>query len=321
MVELPVPAHRNFYGYGPTPPQARWPGGARVAVSLVLNVEEGSEQAVTRGDPVNEHVYDMIESIEGLPNLTMESHFDYGTRAGYWRIVRVLEQYQATCTVNACAEALALSPWLARDAVARGFEISAHGYRWLSPKRMSEAEEREFIHRAVRTIADVCGVRPVGWHTRCPHTPNTRRLLIEEGGFVYDNDAYDDDLPSLINLGDRQHVVLPYSLDTNDMRFQRPEAGFVLAQDFAEYVIDAFDWLWEEGATTPRMMTVGLHIRTIGRPARIWGLDRFLRHVRDRGGAWIARRDEIARHWLRVHGRAAATASREPVPPPRDASK
>jgi len=159
-----------------------------------------------------------------------------------------------------------------------------------------------------KTIADACGVRPIGWHTRSPHTPNTRRLLIAEGGFLYDSDAYDDDLPYLLDVGGgRQHVVLPYSLDTNDMRCQRPEAGFVRAQDFADYVIDAFDWLWDEGATSPRMMTVGLHLRTIGRPGRIAGLDRVLRHIRGKGGAWIARRDEIARHWLRVHGRASAT--------------
>jgi allantoinase len=241
--------------------------------------------------------------VTGDPNPTMESHFDYGTRAGYWRIARVLEHYGATCTLNACAEALALSPWLGRDALGRGFEISCHGYRWLSAKGMGEAEEREWIHRAVKTIAEACGVRPVGWHTRCPHSPNTRRLLIEEGGFIYDSDAYDDDLPWILDAGGgRQHVVLPYSLDTNDMRFQRPEAGFVRAKDFAEYVIDAFDWLWEEGATAPKMMTIGLHLRTIGRPARIWGLDRVLRHIRDKGGAWIARREDIARHWLKVHG-------------------
>jgi allantoinase len=307
MPPFEVPAHRNLAGYGAHPPHPHWPDGARVAVSLVVNVEEGSEQAVSRGDAVNEHIYDMIDVIAGGPNLTMESHFDYGTRAGYWRIARVLERYGATCTVNACAEALALSPWLGRDAVARGFEIASHGYRWLSPRAMSEDEEREWIHLAVKTIADACGVRPVGWHTRCPHTPNTRRLLVEEGGFLYDSDAYDDDLPYLLEFDGRPHVVLPYSLDTNDMRCQRPEAGFVRAQDFADYVIDAFDWLWSEGASAPKMMTVGLHLRTIGRPARIAGLDRVLRHLQAKGGAWIARRDEIARHWLRL-GRGAGAA-------------
>lgn len=303
MPPLIVPPHRNFIGHGQHPLHAQWPGGARVAVSLVLNVEEGSEQAISRGDPVNEHVYDMIDVVAGVPNPTMESHFDYGPRAGYWRIVRVLEKYGATCTVNACAEALALSPWLGKDALARGYEISCHGYRWLSPRGTSEAQERDWIDRAVKTIADACGVRPIGWHTRGPHTPNTRRLLIEEGGFLYDSDAYDDDLPYLVDAGDRQHVVLPYSLDTNDMRFQRPDSAFVCARNFAEYVTDAFNWLWEEGQTTPKMMTIGLHIRTIGRPARIWGLDRVLAHIREKGSTWIARRDEIARHWLRVHGK------------------
>lgn len=293
---------RDLRGYGEHPPHAAWPNGARVAVSLVLNVEEGSERSVSRGDERNETVYDMVEDIVGTPNLTMESHFDYGTRAGYWRIVRVLEQFGAKCTLNACAEALQLSPWLAKDAVDRGYEISCHGYRWETHVHMTEAEERERIGRAVETIRRACGVRPVGWHTRCPHTPNTRRLLVEEGGFHYDSDAYDDDLPRIEAISGRFHVVLPYSLDTNDMRFQRPEAGFVRAKDFADYVNDAFDWLWKEGEDAPKMMTVGLHLRTIGRPGRIAGLDRVLRHMKEAGKVWFARRDEIARHWLKVHG-------------------
>lgn len=298
------PFHRDFRGYGAHPPHANWPNGARVAVSLVLNIEEGSERAVSRGDERNEHVYDMIEDIRAAPNLTMESHFDYGPRAGYWRIVQVLEHYGAACTLNACAEALRLTPWLGHDALARGYEISCHGYRWESPLGLSEDAERRWIADAVRTLREACGERPVGWHSRCPHTPNTRRLLIEEGGFLYDSDAYDDDLPRLIKIAgrDRPHVILPYSLDTNDMRFQRPEAGFVRAQDFADYVCDAFDWLWEEGATAPKMMTIGLHVRTIGRPGRIAGLDRVLGHMRTKGSVWFARRDDIARHWLREHG-------------------
>jgi peptidoglycan/xylan/chitin deacetylase (PgdA/CDA1 family) len=155
---------------------------------------------------------------------------------------------------------------------------------------MNEGQERERIARAVETIRAVSGVRPIGWHTRCPHTPNTRRLLVEEGGFLYDSDAYDDDLPRIVTLAGRSHVVLPYSLDTNDMRFQRPEAGFIRASDFADYVCDAFDWLWKEGETVPKMMTVGLHLRTIGRPGRIAGLDRVLRHMNKAGKVWFARR-------------------------------
>jgi peptidoglycan/xylan/chitin deacetylase (PgdA/CDA1 family) len=289
--------HRDLYGYGPSPPRVTWPGGARVAVSFVLNIEEGSEQRTTRGDPVNESVYDMIDLRNDGPNLTMESHFDYGARAGYWRIARVLERFGATCTVNACAEALELTPWIARDCVDRGYEISCHGERWLTHAGMSREEERASIRRSVARIAAVAGVRPVGWHTRCPHTEHTRELLVEEGGFLYDSDAYDDDLPSIVQVRNQRHVVLPYSLDTNDMRFQRPDSPFVTAKAFAEYVNDAFDCLWREGEDVPRMMTIGLHTRTIGRPARIAGLEAVLEHMAARGGAWITTRAAIAEHW------------------------
>jgi len=226
-------------------------------------------------------------------------------------IVRVLEQHDAPCTLNACAEALALSPWLARDALARGYEISCHGDRWQTPLGMSEAAERAWIAKAIATIEQVAGVRPRGWHCRCSHTPHTRRLLVEHGGFLYDSDAYDDDLPRLVEFGGRRHVVLPYSLDTNDMRFQRPEAGFVRARDFSDYVIDAFDWLWLEGAARPKMMTIGLHLRIIGRPARIGGLDRVLAHMRAKGAVWFARRDQIAEHWLARFGGATDTTAAE----------
>ncbi|MEQ8967516.1 MAG: polysaccharide deacetylase family protein [Azospirillaceae bacterium] len=306
MVDLPpprrIPAHRNLYGYGPEPPAVGWPGGARVAVSLVLNVEEGSEQAVSRGDAVNEHVHDMVHEVRGMDDPAMESHFDYGARAGYWRIVRVLAAHGATCTINGCAEALEVTPWIARDAVARGFEIACHGDRWLAHGGLDEATERATIARAVARIERACGVRPVGWHTRCPHTLATRRLLVEEGGFTYDSDAYDDDLPSLIEVAGRPHVVLPYSLDTNDMRCQRPEAAFVTAGQFAEYVIDAFETLYEEGEAVPKMMTIGLHTRTIGRPGRIAGLQRVMAHLaaKPAGTVWFARRRDIADHW-RAH--------------------
>lgn len=302
-IDHPLPHHRNLVGYGPNPPDAAWPGGARVAVSLVLNLEEGSEQALTHGDERNEHVYDMVETMNDAPNLTMESHFDYGSRAGYWRIVRILERYGATCTVNACAEAVERNPAIAADALARGYEMSCHGERWLSHIRMTAAEEAASIRNAVRRIEAVCGVRPTGWHTRCPHTPHTRRLLIEEGGFLYDSDAYDDDLPYVFPDAPRPYLIVPYSLDTNDMRFQRPDSPFITARHFAEYVNDAFDCLHAEGATAPKMMTIGLHTRTIGRPSRSRGLEMVLAHMASapRGSVWFATRAEIARHWLKVH--------------------
>ena len=297
--------HRNLYGYGEHPPHAQWPDGARVAVSLVLNIEEGSERTITRGDDRNELIYEMIQDPGTEPDLAMESHFDYGARAGYWRIARVLRKHGATCTLNLCAEALERTPWIAEDGLAHGYEFGCHGDRWASPVGLSEHKEAATIARAVARIRKVAGVRPVGWHSRCPHTPNTRRLLVEEGGFIYDSEAYDDDLPYILEVSGRQHVVVPYSLDTNDMRFQRPDSSFVRARDFSDYVIDAFDWLWDEGETTPKMMTIGLHTRIIGRPARIAGLDRVLAHIRNKGCAWIARRDEIARHWLATHGGGA----------------
>ena len=216
----------------------------------------------------------------------------------------VARTHGATCTLNLCAEALERTPWIAEDGLAHGYEFGCHGDRWASPVGLSEHEEAATIARAVARIRKVAGVRPVGWHSRCPHTPNTRRLLVEEGGFIYDSEAYDDDLPYILEVSGRQHVVVPYSLDTNDMRFQRSDSSFARARDFSDYVIDAFDWLWEEGEATPKMMTIGLHTRIIGRPARIAGLDRVLAHIRAKGGAWIARRDEIARHWLATHGDA-----------------
>jgi peptidoglycan/xylan/chitin deacetylase (PgdA/CDA1 family) len=294
---------RDFLGYGSTPPDPRWPGGARLALSLVVNVEEGAELSVAAGDERNEAVYEAHEEVPGAPDPCMLSHFEYGTRAGYWRIAEVLERFGACATVNACARAVELSPWLARDAVRRGHEISAHGDRWERHAGMSEGEERAVIARTVRTIADAAGVRPVGWHTRSASTVNTRRLLVEEGGFLYDSDAYNDDLPYLVEVAGRPHVVLPYAFDTNDMRFG-PGGAFTLASDFAAYVIDAVDWLWREGARAPKMMSVGLHLRIIGRPGRIGGLERVLEHVTALGGVWIATRAEIARHWRALHGLA-----------------
>ena len=181
--------HRNLYGYGEYPPHAQWPDGARVAVSLVLNIEEGSECAISRGDDRNELIYDMIQEPGSAPDLAMESHFDYGARAGYWRIARVLRKHGATCTLNICAEALERTPWIAEDGLAHGYEFGCHGDRWASPVGLSEHEEAAMIARAVARIRKVAGVRPVGWHSRAPYTLNTRRLLVEEGGFIYDSEA------------------------------------------------------------------------------------------------------------------------------------
>jgi allantoinase len=303
---------RDFRGYGDAPPHPRWPGDARVAVSLVVNVEEGAELALSAGDERNESRYEVVDEVVGAVDPCMESHFEYGTRAGYWRIMALLGRFGVPATVSACARALERSPWLARDALARGHEIACHGYRWESHAGMSEAAERAVIARSVETIGRVAGVRPVGWHTRSASSVNTRRLLVEEGGFRYDSDAYDDDLPYLVQVGGRPHVVIPYSFDTNDMRFQAG-GGFTLAGDFATYVIDAFDWLWREGERAPKLMSIGLHLRIVGRPGRIGALERILEHLTARGAVWVARRDAIADHWLAIHGLEAGDGVSRPT--------
>jgi peptidoglycan/xylan/chitin deacetylase (PgdA/CDA1 family) len=291
-------ATRDFLGYGRDKPKAHWPGDARVAVSFVVNFEEGAEYAISDGDEHNEAVYEVEHALADLPDLCLDSHFEYGARAGWWRVMDVFDRYEAKATVSACGRAVERTPALARDAVGRGHEVAAHGWRWESHAGMSEADERDRIVRAVRAIANATGIRPVGWHTRSAASPNTRRLLIEEGGFLYDSDAYNDDLPYLVTLAGRSHVVLPYAFDTNDMQFQSTNR-FRGASDFADYVLDAFDWLHREGADAPKMLSIGLHLRMIGRPGRIVALDRILSALRAKGGAWIARRDEIAKHWLK----------------------
>ncbi len=294
---MPISKDRDFTGYGATPPRVRWPGDARVAVSLVLNIEEGAELALSSGDARNEAVYEVHQELIGQRDLCMESHFEYGSRAGYWRVMRLLERFGVPVTLNLCTRALEPTPWIAADAVARGHEIMCHGWRWEDQADMDEATERALIAACVEQIKAACGVRPTGWHVRSHPSVNTRRLLRQEGGFVYDSNAYHDDLPVTLRDGDRPHVILPYAFDTNDMNFFRVPR-FVQGDDFATYCINAFDWLAEEGRDVPRMMTVGLHTRIIGRPGRIAGLQRFLAHVAGSGCAWVARRDDIARCWL-----------------------
>ena len=287
---------RDLLGYAGSPPHPHWPGGARVAVSIVVNFEEGAEFSVTDGDTENEAVYEIEQPVLGQPNPAVDSHFEYGSRAGWWRIMEVLEQHKAPVTVSSSGRAVERLPLLAQDAVRRGHEISAHGWRWEGHADLGEAEERDRIARTVATIKNVTGLRPVGWHTRSPGSANTRRLLVEEGGFLYDSDAYNDDLPFFVEVAGKRHLVLPYAFDTNDMQFLHTNR-FSGASDFVSYVNDAFDCLHREGAHAPKMMSIGLHLRIIGRPGRIAALDKILGHITDRGNAWIARRIDIANHW------------------------
>lgn len=304
MTNLPggmPPATRDLAGYGRALPDPRWPGGARLAVSFVVNVEEGAELSLASGDEHNEAVPESRQLVEGHPDPCMETHFAYGSRVGLWRVLDLLERFGVKATFSCCGRAVAVTPALAAAPAASGHEISAHGWRWEMQAGMPEAVERAVIARTVAVLTEAAGTRPVGWHTKSAPSANTRRLLLEEGGFLYDSDAYDDDLPRLHGAS---HVILPYSFDTNDMRFA-PGQGFVQAEDFSRYCIGAFDWLLREGATQPRMMSIGLHLRTIGKPGRIRGLELLLEHVTRSPDVWIARRVDIARHWRALMGVAA----------------
>ncbi|WP_439573866.1 polysaccharide deacetylase family protein [Phreatobacter sp.] len=294
---VPPPAtDRDFRGYGTTPPRIRWPDDARLAVSVVVNIEEGAELSIGAGDEANEFIYEAVERVEGVRDLCMESHYEYGTRRGWPRIRKALADHGIPATLNACGRAIALSPWLAEEAVADGHEVSCHGWRWERHVHMDEPTERQAIARTVDAIAGAAGSPPVGWHTRSATSINTRRLLMEHGGFLYDSNAYNDDCPFLHHDGDRDLVILPYAFDTNDMRFQ-PGGGFVQGEDFARYCIAAFERLYAEGADEPRMLSIGLHLRIIGRPGRMAGLTMLLDYLAARPGVWFARRDAIAHHW------------------------
>lgn len=292
---------RNFKGYWESAPQSPWPNGARVAVSIVINVEEGAELSVSDGDRTNENVYEAFEDVVGRGNPCMESHFGYGPRRGYRRIINVLDQYSVPATFSTCGRAAVRLPWMMNDIVQRGHEVSCHGWLWETHSAKSAEAERNIISRTHSALTDITGVAPVGWHTRSASSPITRRLLLEHGGFLYDSDAYDDDLPYVERHEDKLHVVLPYAFDTNDMRF-RPGGAFVQAEDFTRYCAAAFDRLWKEGEQEARMLSIGLHLRTMGRAARIHGLEALLEHMTTRGELWFATRKQIAHCWRSAMG-------------------
>ena len=290
---------RDLVGYGAAPPDPRWPGGARVALSLVLNYEEGGERTPLDGDPAAEaFLHEVIGAppTEGRRNLNVESMFEYGSRVGFWRVHRVLTSHKAATTVFAVGQALERNPAAARAMVDAGWEVASHGWRWIDYLELPEDEERAHMRRSIEAIERVCGTRPVGWYTG-RGSEATRRLVVEEGGFLYDADSYADELPYWVDVAGRDHLVVPYTLDANDFKFLLAN-GFVTAADFAEYLVDALDVLRAEGG---RMLSVGLHCRIVGRPGRIGGLDRFLRHVHECGDVWVATRADIARHWHAEH--------------------
>jgi allantoinase len=298
---------RDLIGYGCNPPDPDWPGGARVALNFVLNIEEGSEYSIGNGDGFSEATLTEIGESwvpRGDRDLAAEAMFEYGSRVGVWRVLRLFQERGLPLTIFGCAMALERNPPLAQAIRDNGYDVCCHGWRWVEHFRLPEAEEREHIRRAVASLQKTVGERPLGWYCRYGPGVNTRRLLVEEGGFLYDSDMYNDELPYYLDVGGKTHLIVPYSLTNNDVKFAR--GGFATAADYAAFHTDAFDFLCAEGATAPKMMSVGLHARLIGHPARAAGLARFLDHVARQRQAWICRRIDIARHWLTRHPPEAA---------------
>lgn len=293
---------RDMVGYGRTPPHADWPGGARIAVQFVVNYEEGGELNVLHGDATSEYLLSEIvgaQPLEGVRHMNMESLYEYGSRAGFWRLHRLFTERNLPVTVYAVAMATARNPEAAAAMTEAGWEIASHGYRWIDYQHMPKDEEREHIRLAVAVQEEVTGQRPLGIYQGKP-SPNTRRLVVEEGGFLYDADSYADELPYWVTDYGRPHLVVPYTLDANDMRFATAQ-GFNSGDQFFTYLRDAFDVLYEEGAARPKMLSVGLHCRLAGRPGRAAALARFLDYVQGHDAAWVCRRIDIARHWHERH--------------------
>ena len=293
---------RDLIGYGANPPHPQWPNGARLALQIVLNYEEGAENSVLHGDAASETFLSEIigaEAYAGVRHKSMESLYEYGSRAGLWRLLRIFRERDIRVTVFGVAMALQRNPEAVRAMLEDGHEIASHGWRWVNYQFVDEEIERSHIKLAVDAITDLTGSPPLGWYTG-RDSPNTRRLVVEHGGFLYDADSYSDDLPYWEEVDGKPHLVVPYTLDANDMRFATSQ-GFNTGEQFFSYLRDTFDLLYREGETAPKMMSVGLHCRLIGRPGRAGALERFLDHVRQHDGVWICRRVEIARHWYDRH--------------------
>ena len=310
MTEPSTPYPRDLAGYGRHVPHAQWPGGARIAVQFVLNYEEGGENSVLHGDAGSEQFLSEMFNPASFParHMSMESLYEYGSRAGVWRILREFEKRRLPLTVFGVSMALQRHLELTTALKELGHEIACHGWRWISYQSMDEATERAHMRVAIETIQQLTGERPLGWYTG-RDSPNTRRLVADYGGFEYDSDYYGDDLPFWMPLiksdgSTLQRLIVPYALDTNDMRFASMQ-GFNTGDHFYSYLKDAFDVLYEEGdplgLDRPKMLSIGMHCRLLGRPGRLRALQRFLDHVQQHEQVWITRRIDIARHWATVH--------------------
>jgi len=297
MSDTPYP--RDLIGYGANPPQVRWPGEAAIVVSLVLNYEEGGENCVLHGDAASEAVLTDVgaEALPGARNLNVESIFEYGSRVGFWEVFRQIRSRHLPATVFAVGMALERNPEAAAALSSSDWEVACHGQRWIDYQRIAVEIERDHMARNVEVITRLIGRSPVGWYTGRP-SPNTRRLVVESGGFLYDSDAYSDDLPYWTRVEGRPHLIVPYAFDTNDSRLQRG-GDFARGKDYFSYCRDAFDWLYAQGRSgRPRMLSLGLHGRIIGRPGRMGALARLLDHIQSHEEVHFCTREAIARHWI-----------------------
>jgi putative urate catabolism protein len=294
---------RDHVGYGQVPPSVTWPGGARLAVQFALNYEEGGELSPLNGDETSEPFMNEVPlpALVGQRNTTSESLYDYGSRVGFWRILRMFEERKLPMTAYAVGRALELNPDVGVALAERGHEVAGHGYRWIDYRNIPEDVERANIATTYDLIKGITGMPPVGWFTG-RISPNTRRLVAEHGGFTYDSDAYDDDLPYWVKVGGKPHLVIPYTFDANDMKFATVPPHMTSNDEFTRYLIDGFDVLYAEGATSPKMMSVGLHCRIAGRPGRAKALERFLDYVCSFDDVWVCTRAQIAERWNANHG-------------------
>ena len=300
MTDAPYP--RDMIGYGRTPPDPRWPGGARVAVQFVLNYEEGGENNILHGDPMSEAFLSEVLGATNWPgkrHMNMESVYEYGARAGFWRLWRLFTERNVPVTVYGVATALMRNPEIVAAMKEADWEIASHGLKWIDYRDFAPEEEKRHLMDAIRIHTEVTGSRPLGWYTGRT-SEATRDLVKAEGGFLYDSDTYADDLPYWEPGPHGPHLVIPYSLETNDMRFANAP-GFTESLQFFQYLKDTFDYLWEEGASAPKMMNIGLHCRLAGRPGRAMGLKRFLDYIQGKDRVWISRRIDIAWHWHKEH--------------------
>ncbi len=290
---------RSIVGYGAKSKKIKWPNNARIAVQIVLNYEEGAENCILHGDKYSETFLSEIigaKPIKGR-HINMESLYDYGSRSGFWRLHKIFQEKKIPITIFGVGMALERNPEICKAIKESNYEVASHGWRWIDYQDISKSKERKHMKLAIKTIKKIFGKRPLGWYTgRC--SPNTRDLVFEDGGFLYDSDSYSDDLPYWEIRKNKKQLIIPYTLDNNDMRFATNQ-GFNTGEHFFNYLKDSFDALYEEGKTNPKMMSIGLHCRLIGRPGRIQSLKKFLDYVKKHQDVWICKRIDIAKHWIK----------------------